>query len=154
MNEQVLAATAENVVRTIPAVMRLVATELRQQNQQLVPTQLGTLSMLAHQSCNLSELAEQSGVSLPTMSSTISKMVAQGWVQRTRAEHDRRMIVIALTPDGRELLENMAQHIISRIAHMLSPLSDAELQDLAKGLAILQKIFPPFEPLHTPPSQE
>ncbi len=150
MKEQELQIVAQSVVRTIPSIMRMIATELRQHDHLLVPAQLGTLSMLAHRSCNLSKLAEQNGVSLPTMSGTISKMVAQGWVQRTRSEQDRRMVVIELTPEGLVLLESMAQHITAKITELLSPLPDEELSTLESGLSVLQKIFLPFEPLKRP----
>lgn len=137
---------ATELIRTIPSVMRLLAAELRKQQTQLVPAQLGTLGALAERSCNLSELAELSGVSLPTMSAAISHMVAQGWVQRTRAAHDRRMILLELTPDGRALLEKLLHHIITHLAGLLTPLSTEELTTIKNGMATLQKVFPPLEP--------
>lgn len=127
--------------------MRMVTADLRRQQSQLMPTQLAVMGALVHQSCNLSELAEHSGVSLPTMSGTISHMVAQGWVQRTRAPHDRRMILLELTPDGRVLLTEMVQYIVSRISDLLAPLSDTELAAIENGLVTLQKVFPPLETL-------
>lgn len=126
--------------------MRLLAAELRKQHSQLVPAQLGALGALAEHSCNLSELAELNGVSLPTMSGTVSHLVAQGWVQRTRSPHDRRMILLELTPDGRTLLEQLVQHIVAHIAGLLTPLSSEELTAVAYGLVTLQKVFPPLEP--------
>ncbi|HRQ41486.1 MAG TPA: MarR family transcriptional regulator [Chloroflexota bacterium] len=144
MSETNLVAT--EIIRTIPAVMRLVAAELRKQQSQLVPAQLGVLGALAERSCNLSELAELSGVSLPTMSGTVSHLVAQGLVKRSRAAHDRRMIMLELTPDGRTQLNHLGQHIIGHLADLLAPLSPAELDTLQNGLRTLQKVFPPWEP--------
>jgi MarR family transcriptional regulator, organic hydroperoxide resistance regulator len=144
MSETNLVAT--EIIRTIPSVMRLVAAELRKQHSQLVPAQLGVLGALAEHSYNLSELAELSGVSLPTMSGTVSHLVAQGWVQRTRSPNDRRMIMVELTPDGRALLEQLVHHIVMHLSILLSPLSAAELGAIESGLVTLQKVFPPLEP--------
>ncbi len=144
MSETNLVAT--EIIRTIPSIMRLVAAELRKQQSQLVPAQLGVMGALGERSCNLSELAEVSGVSLPTMSGTVSHLVAQGLVKRTRAPHDRRMIMLELTPDGREQLNHLGQHIIGHLATLLAPLSTAELTTLENGLLTLQKVFPPWEP--------
>ncbi len=146
MSEPKTNLVAEDVIRTIPAVMRVVTTELRQQDTQLVPAQLAVLAALSQQSCNLSELAELSGVSLPTMSGTVSRLVAQGWVQRTRASHDRRMVMLELTADGRTQLTQLVQHIVAHISDLLSPLSPVELAAIQKGLVTLQKVFPPLEP--------
>jgi DNA-binding MarR family transcriptional regulator len=139
---------AEKVILTIPIIMRMVTADMRRQQTQLVPAQLGVLGALAqYASCNLSELAEHSGVSLSTMSGTISHMVGQGWVKRTPDPRDRRMILLELTPDGRVLLTEMVQLIVSHISDLLAPLSAAELTAIENGLVTLQKVFPPLEPL-------
>jgi DNA-binding MarR family transcriptional regulator len=145
MSEPQPNAVAEVVIRTIPTVMRVVTAELRRQDIPLLPAQLGVLAALSVQSCNLSELAEHSGVSLPTMSGTVSHLVAQGWVQRTPSPHDRRMILLEMTEDGRALLNHLIQHIVAHIADQLQPLSPTELSDIQHGLVTLQKVFPPLE---------
>jgi DNA-binding MarR family transcriptional regulator len=144
MSEPTFVAT--EIIRTIPTIMRVMAAELRKQHTQLLPAQLGVLGALSIHSCNLSELAEMSGVSLPTMSGTVSHMVTQGWIQRTRSPHDRRMILLELTPDGRALLDQLVQHIVAHLADLLTPLSAEELTAVAHGLINLQKVFPPLEP--------
>lgn len=144
MSEPTVVAT--EIIRTIPTIMRVMAAELRKQHIQLVPAQLGVLGALSIHSCNLSELAELSGVSLPTMSGTVSHMVGQGWIQRTRSPHDRRMILLELTADGRALFEQLVQHIVAHLGTLLAPLSTEELTAVAHGLVTLQKVFPPLEP--------
>lgn len=141
------AVVAQEIVRTMPAIMRTVTTELRHKDYHLVPAQLVALSVLAEQSCNLSELAEVNNVSLPTMSGTISKLVAQGWVKRTRSQQDRRMIFLELTDEGLAYLQEIGGHVVTQLADLLRPLSQEELTAVGRGLAILQKIFPPMEPL-------
>ena len=65
--------------------MRTVAAELRAAGELPAPAHFGLLSMLASQSTalTLTELAARQGVSLPTMSNTVSAMVGRGWVRRS-----------------------------------------------------------------------
>ncbi|VAW32606.1 hypothetical protein MNBD_CHLOROFLEXI01-1184 [hydrothermal vent metagenome] len=135
---------AQAVLQIIPSVMRFLTAELRQTNSPLSPPQLGVLTLLAEDSYNLSELAEQHGVSLPTMSSTVSKMVAAGWVQRKRSSQDRRVVMLALTPVGQTLLEEIGQQFIGKVAEQLTAVPTDKLNELQGGLTLLQTVFTPF----------
>jgi DNA-binding MarR family transcriptional regulator len=141
MNKSDNTHTAQQVVEIVPLVMRIVAAELRQTQPAIIPAHLGVLFLLEHKPRNLTELADLQAVSLPTMSNTISKMSAEGWVTRTRAAHDRRMVLIEITPAGQAILSKMGDHIIHKVAQLLDPLSPEELDALQAGLAILRRSF-------------
>lgn len=142
MNETVNnSQTAAQVVEIVPLVMRIVAAELRQTKPTIIPAHLGVLFLLTQQPRNLSELAELQAVSLPTMSNTISKMAQEGWVTRTRANHDRRVLLIEITPAGASVLAEMSGYIVNKVAQILDPLSAAELDTLRAGLVILRRAF-------------
>jgi DNA-binding MarR family transcriptional regulator len=141
--------TAENIILIVPQIMRIVTAELRQTPYPVVPAHLGVLSMLAHQSANLSELAEATAVSLPTMSNTISYMVREGWVQRTRAQHDRRMLLIEITPTGQTMIAEIYEQLISHLQTLLNPLSTTDEATLQAGLTILQTVFEKLPPIQT-----
>jgi DNA-binding MarR family transcriptional regulator len=132
---------ARQVVEIVPAIMQIVAAELRHAEYPMVPTQIGVLTLLAHHSCNLSELAVYHAVSLPTMSNTISKMVKLGWVQRTRSPHDRRMLLIEITEEGLAVWEQIGRQVISAVTDLLRPISGSEREMLLAGLAVLRRAF-------------
>ncbi|WP_420627964.1 MarR family winged helix-turn-helix transcriptional regulator [Candidatus Leptofilum sp.] len=132
------------ILQIIPSVMRLLAAELRQGNTPMQPPQLGVLTLLAEKSRNLSELAEQHAVSLPTMSSTVSKLVAAGWIERQRSQQDRRVVMLALTPTGQAIVQEIGQKLVAQVADHLSAISDNDLKTLEDGLAILQTVYVPF----------
>lgn len=135
---------ALSILQIIPSIMRLLAAELRQADTPLLPPQLGALTLLAESSYNLSELAELHGVSLPTMSNTMSKLVAAGWVERHRSQEDRRVVMLTLTPSGQQLVEKIGQHLVNQVASQLTDIPNNSLETLQEGLAILQTIFTPF----------
>lgn len=135
---------ALSILQIIPSVMRLLAAELRQADTPLLPPQLGVLTLLAEKSYNLSELAEQHAVSLPTMSSTVSKLVSAGWVERQRSQQDRRVVMFALTPTGQAIVQEIGEQLVNQVAEQLTQIPNSDLSTLQNGLAILQTVFAPF----------
>src|SRR5262249_57745112 len=82
--------TARDILEIIPLVMRTVAAELRAAGELPAPAHFGLLSLLSARARSLTDLASLQGVSLPTMSSSISAMVERGWGQRTAPQDDGR----------------------------------------------------------------
>src|SRR4029453_14788676 len=100
---------AREMLKIIPLVMRTVAAELRAAGELPAPAHFGLLSILIERPRMLSELASIQGVSLPTMSSSISSMVDRGWVRRGADGEDRRVAIIEVTATGRAALERVAR---------------------------------------------
>ena len=132
---------ARELLEVIPLVMRTVAAELRRSGRPVVPAHFGLLAMLAHHSFSLSELAEKQEVSLPTMSSSASTLVERGWVRRVGASHDRRVILLDLTPAGQRVLAEIRGQAEAAIAELLAPLSQDERKTLLEGLKMLRNAF-------------
>lgn len=137
MSTKVQAAVRE-VLETIPLVMRALYAELRHIEYALPPAHFRLLHILAERPHNLSELAEKQRVSRPTMSNSISTLVERGWVKRVRDPHDRRMVLIELTPAGREMLSEIRRQAEERVTELLAPLSPAECDQLVVGLTVLR----------------
>jgi len=133
--------TARRIMEVVPLVMRTLALEMRCAGRLAVPAHGGLLVILAEGPHNLSELAEKHAVSLPTMSSSISTLVERGWVTRSRAPHDRRVVQVGLTPAGRAALEAMRNAVEERMARKLSCLSPAECERVLAGLELLHRCF-------------
>lgn len=139
MNEPKL--IANQLLAIIMPLTRAVASELRRGETSLNSAHIGALAMLTERPCNLSELAEYQGVSLPTMSGSISRLEARGWVQRERSTDDRRVVMIALTPKGYQRLAQMQHQAEKFLAGQLEKLDPTERETLSTGLTVLQKLF-------------
>jgi DNA-binding MarR family transcriptional regulator len=139
-------AIAQQILAIVPPVMRTVAAELRRTDRPVSPAHFGTLYTLSVRPCNLSELAEQQGVSPPTISNTVASLVTRGLVQRTRSREDRRVVVIELTQAGQEHLARVSRQAEERVEAMLEGLSETDRQALVEGLAVLQRIFSVHQP--------
>lgn len=133
--------TARAILETVPLVMRAVAAELRAAGELPAPAHFGLLSLLNDRPRMLTELASIQGVSLPTMSVSVSAMVDRGWVRRTAPGNDRRVIIIEVTPQGRAALERVGRAAEAHIADVLAPLDVPSHRRLQNGLGVLRKVF-------------
>src|SRR5215831_10513043 len=128
--------TARDILEIVPLVMRTVAAELRAAGELPAPAHFGLLSILSERSRMLTELAAIQGVSLPTMSNSISAMVERGWVRRLAPETDRRVVIIEVTPTGRAALERVARAAEAHLADVLAPLDLPSRRRLQNGLDV------------------
>jgi DNA-binding MarR family transcriptional regulator len=133
--------TAREILEIIPLVMRTVAAQLRAAGEMPAPAHFGLLSILSVRPRMLSELASIQGVSLPTMSNSISAMVERGWVRREAPDGDRRIVMIDVTPPGRAALERVSRAAEAHLADVLAPLDLPARRRLVGGLGVLRKVF-------------
>jgi DNA-binding MarR family transcriptional regulator len=133
--------SARDILEIVPLVMRTVAAELRAAGELPAPAHFGLLTMLSAQPRTLTELASLQGVSLPTMSNSISAMVQRGWVKRTAPIRDRRVVIIDVTAAGQAALERVGRCAETHLADMLLPLNAAAGRRLKGGLGILREVF-------------
>jgi DNA-binding MarR family transcriptional regulator len=134
--------SARDILEIVPLVMRTVAAELRAAGELPAPAHFGLLSILCERPRMLTELASIQGVSLPTMSNSISSMVDHGWVKRgTPGDSDRRVIMIEVTAAGRAALERVARAAEAHLAEALVALDAPSRKRLHGGLGVLRRIF-------------
>jgi len=133
--------SAREILEIIPLVMRTVAAELRAAGELPAPAHFGLLSILSARPRMLTDLASIQGVSLPTMSSSISAMVERGWVKRGAPEDDRRVVMIEVTHAGRAALERVSRAAEVHLAEVLAPLDLSSRRRLLGGLGVLRKVF-------------
>src|SRR5438128_7911484 len=141
MNREQAREAAREVLEIIPLVMRTVAAELRSAGELPAPAHFGLLSVLSERARTLTELASLHGVSLPTMSSSISAMAERGWVRRAAPEKDRRMVMIEVTTNGRAALDRVARCAEAHLAEVLAPPDPPSRRRLHGGLRVLRKGF-------------
>jgi len=158
--------TARKLLEIMPLVMRTVAAGLRSAGELPAPAHFPLLMVLSEQPRTLTELAELRGVSLPTMSNSISALVHRGWARRVSSEtevspetppgpvtsenrggrrghtgRDRRIVLIEVTGAGRAALERVGRCAEQHLAVVLAPLDSNARKRLQAGFTVLKKIF-------------
>ncbi len=77
-------------------------------------------------SAAMGELAAELAVPLTTMTSTVERMVQKGYLQRQRIEEDRRVVLVSLSPAGRDLFEQHRRDYVQSVRSVLGALTEDE----------------------------
>jgi DNA-binding MarR family transcriptional regulator len=132
---------ANEILRVIPKVMRVLASEIRQEPSSLAPAHFRVMFVLAKRPRSLTELADSQSVSMATMSNSISVLVDRGWVARRKDPHDRRRLALEITAKGQDVLHEAHNRVEGRLRGFLASISDQECSDLLQGLELLNGVF-------------
>lgn len=134
---------AETVMDVIPAVIRYLRTEMRQQSQSLLTlTQLRVLGFLRrHPQASLSDVADYLDVTRSTMSTMIDRLVQRGLVDRAEDPQERRRVTLTLTPLGQEHLQHVSEATCTKVADALAHLSKPQLRQIMQSLALLGDVL-------------
>lgn len=73
---------------------------------------------------SMGEVAEAPGLSRPGVTSTVSRLVADGLVLRERGDADRRVLHATLTPSGRQRVIEAARTHDELVTQLLDPLEE------------------------------
>lgn len=134
---------AREIMETVPRVMRFIRTEMRRQGMaHLSIPQLRVLMFLNRRpGAALLDVAEHLGVTPPTASTLVQRLVQRGLVDRSPHPHERRRVVLRLTPQGSGLLAEARQAAQARLAEALAALPPGDLSRLREGVALLGQAF-------------
>ena len=127
---------ADEVMRLYPQMMRVMFSELRRSGH---PSYYILLGMVQRRSPTLSEMADYQGVSLPSISSTVTTMEERGWVLRERDTQDRRVVRVLLTDAGDEAYQRMNDNLRAQIATHMEGLSTAQRSRMLDGIRLLTR---------------
>ena len=86
---------------------------------------------------HMSDLVHRLGVSLSTISGLVDKVVDQGLAARREDPVDRRQVVVALTPAGRDFIDRFRELNARQMRELLQLLSDDDLARVRDALAAL-----------------
>jgi len=84
-------------------------------------------------------LASHLGVTLPSITATVDRLVNQGLVSRADDPSDRRRVINQLTPAGVALIERLQEGRRARLVTALQELSPEDLDTLSKALNMLEQ---------------
>jgi DNA-binding MarR family transcriptional regulator len=82
-------------------------------------------------------LAGKMGVTLPTVSATLERLVRAGYVEREDDPEDRRVVINRLTAAGTSLVERLREERRARVDQALRRLTPEQMTVLQEGLSAL-----------------
>lgn len=87
----------------------------------------------------MGELSRRLMVSNGNVTGVTERLLTEGLVTRVAAEHDRRSLIVRLTPKGRETFADMAAEHEAWVSECFSGLSTEEMNDLTRLLGRLRE---------------
>ena len=106
-----------------------------------------------HGSAPVSSLAAQMKVSPPNVTGILDRLEHHGWVQRTSDPHDRRVVRVVLTDEGKTFLSELQRAGEARIRDLVSRIAAGDREALPQGLAALLPVMLADQPDGTPPER-
>jgi len=134
---------AHIVFDVVPQVMQKLRAEMRKRRgPEISVLQLRALNFLRRNpGATLSAVAEYVGLTLPSMSSQVSGLVARNLIDRSISSEDRRFVTLNLTEQGRTLMETARQGTQESLAKTISALSAEERGVVVEAMNLLARVF-------------
>lgn len=135
-------ATVDPTVRRVAVLLPQIAKNLRapilldRVRRGLTTSQLFTLLLLneaEHSSLSMSELAGELGVSLPTATGLVDRLVREKLVARKGSGEDRRVVLVTITRQGRVVIRRVMSVLDELLARMLSAMTDEEQESVVRA---------------------
>jgi DNA-binding MarR family transcriptional regulator len=130
-----------DVTRLRVALARLSRRLRRHELAGLTPTQLAALATVEQSGpIRLGDLAAIEGIAPSTLTRLISALEDSGYVQRCADPSDARASTLAVTAEGREMLDRIRTETTLVLARSLGELTSAQRSTLAAALPVLEQL--------------
>jgi DNA-binding MarR family transcriptional regulator len=135
-------ACANDLLDTVPLVMRVIRKHLRRHRSGLSVAQFRTLWHISTTTGHsLSAVAGFIGLSLPAMSRLVEGLVEKKLVLRKTCDKDRRHVRLSLTPSGETALREARELAEAHVAQSLTQLTSEQKTTLCGAMEILRTVF-------------
>jgi DNA-binding MarR family transcriptional regulator len=139
---------------TVPGVLRRINVDALQDSEVLTdpgwrevaelratPGQLSLLRVLVeHERCTMQELADLLVVTPSTVTAMVKRLLAQGYVERSRDEVDWRTVWVNPTERGRQAVNVFVCRRLASLQRRLEQLSEDERSSLIAALPALRRL--------------
>lgn len=88
----------------------------------------------------ISKLADGLGISHPTASHLVERLVQAGFVERVEHFSDRRYTLARLTPQSQTMFQRLRQGRLDDLQYWLTQLDEQDLAALRQGLEALNRV--------------
>jgi len=90
-----------------------------------------------HEGLTMKELAEHLGITSPSTTSLVNRLVRLKWVSRMADPSNRKLVRLKLAPDGKKILTQVMKTQSTAMGEVLSLLSVTDRTDFARILSNL-----------------
>lgn len=144
--DQLARKMVKSIDRILDYLMVAVPTEEAEGEVSLTFQEVRAMKIVgARGSVTMSTLASLLGVSLPTTTHLVDRLVAKGVTVRIRPEHDRRLVLVALSDPAKVREQVLSDNRVAVCFKILEPLDPAERERVVKALGDLSRVVRSYE---------
>ena len=112
------------------------------EEMQLTPAQVHSVMWLGSDGAlTMGEVARRLRSTEKTVTGLVDRLEREGLAKRTRDDHDRRVVRVALTKKGQSIHQRLQDHMLSKLEQMMALLEPSERKVLIR---ILEKLIAQF----------
>lgn len=138
MNEELMRTVSESLIRLRFLAVKFIKPmrEKERERCEFPPGFMHIMGWLGSRGkpVSMTDLASAAFVSKPNLTTMMDRLCAEGLVERSADSCDRRVVNVALTQKGRELLHRHKAEVMVFVESRLALLDDSELQRLKHAL--------------------
>jgi DNA-binding MarR family transcriptional regulator len=114
---------------------------LAQSSIRVSRTEVGVLQAVTAGPCRVTELAAREGVTQPAITLLVNRMASRGWVRRESDPLDGRVVLVALTPLGLGVWDQLRREYHALLHEEMASLDDADVDVLSRAIEILDHLI-------------
>jgi DNA-binding MarR family transcriptional regulator len=131
----------EHVASTLlPQASLLARLVAKQTRWTLTRSEGSVLSTLSAAPQRITTLAELEGLAQPTVTIMVQRLEARGWVARDTQAGDGRVVLVTITPEGREALEHFREQYRALLREHMAAMDDEQVAELLHATRALAAI--------------
>lgn len=101
--------------------------------------QFRVLQLIGREPVTVGDLSTRSNAKASAMTRLLRRLEAKGWVAKSQDPVDRRVVWLALTEEGRTMMEELGRNRENVIEEMFDKLSPKEQQQIIEGFRLILK---------------
>jgi DNA-binding MarR family transcriptional regulator len=104
-------------------------------------TEASVLQALSSRPMRITELARQEGVTQPAITLLVNRLETRGLVTREAHPGDGRVVLVTVTPAGREMMAQLRAEYRALLHEEMATLGDEEVETLARAIEVLEALI-------------
>lgn len=104
------------------------------------------LELLKHEGLTMQDLSERMNLNTSTMTRIVDKLVRDNYIQRTRNEKDRRVVIVSLTDSGLESAQKAQKTINAYYEDITRHLPKNRIEEVLQSVSLLLDAFDESNP--------
>lgn len=143
VNEELIDSVAQNLFLALPIFRkRLLHMDVIQREYNVPLSHVQVMAMLHDNGpMNVSEISHRLGIAKPNITPLIDRLIVDGFVERKRDEHDRRMVIVTIREPGVARLMEIRDKMQELVGEWAVTLNAAQLRELNESLRTITRVL-------------